>query len=305
MGKPRRPFLAFVLAPAVGFAALAAAPLANASACDNPAVLRVALIPKSHAQQQLQTLAPLLTTLESTLKRRVELSMPSSYGAVIEGLLRGTVDVAELGPASYASLMARAPAVEVFAALAAADSPASGRPGTYHALLLTQAHSGLDSVAQLKGKRLSLTDPVSTTGALLPSAAILQLTGHALEAHFGSVSYAGSHDRALQALSRGRVDAAFVASTRLKEALRTGQVQAGEFQELWRSPPVPTNPYVLRTRLCADLKAGVRHSFVQPSAGHEAMYRRMGTGPFVAASATDYRAIVELLSASAAGGSGR
>lgn len=267
----------------------------HASECDNPATLRMALIPKSRPQQQHQTLAPLLRALEQQTQRRVELTLPSSYSAVVEGLLGGTVDVAELGPASYALLMARAPAIDVFAALSSADGSAPGQPARYHALLLTRSDSGLESVAQLKGKRLSLTDPVSTSGALLPRAAIQQLTGQPLEAHFGQISYAGSHDRALDSLRKGLVDAAFVSSTRLAEAVRRGHLQVGEVQELWRSPAVPTNPYVLRKRLCAPLQAGVRQAFLQPTAGHQAMYRQLGTGPFVPASESDYQAVRMLL----------
>ncbi len=267
----------------------------RANTCDDPHPLRLSLIPKSQATQQRVLLAPLLRALEQSTQRRVELSLPSSYGAVIEGLLAGTVDVAELGPASYALLMARAEAVQVFAALSARDGTLPGQPGRYHALLLTNREAGLSSVAQLQGKRVSLTDPASTSGALLPRAGMRQLTGRTLEQHFGRVSYAGSHDRALQALRKGLVDAAFVSSTRLDEALRQGSLQADDVVELWRSPTVPTDPFVWRKRLCAPLQARVREAFLNHAAELAPMFRQLDSGPFVAASDEDYRAVRELL----------
>ncbi|MFC7410071.1 phosphate/phosphite/phosphonate ABC transporter substrate-binding protein [Hydrogenophaga atypica] len=264
-------------------------------ACDDPHPLRMALIPKSQAQQQRLQLAPLLRVLERSTQRRVELSLPSSYAAVIEGLLAGTVDVAELGPASYAMLMARAEDVQVFAALAARDGTPPDQPGRYHALLLTNRDAGLDSVAQLQGKRVSLTDPASTSGALLPRAGMRQLTGRTLEQHFARVSYAGSHDRALQALRRGLVDAAFVSSTRLNEALQQGRLKAGDVVELWRSPPVPTDPFVVRKRLCAPLQAQIREAFLGHQAELAPMFQQLGSGAFVPADDADYRAVRDLL----------
>lgn len=264
-------------------------------ACDDPHPLRMALIPKSQAQQPRSQLAPLLRVLERSTQRRVELSLPSSYGAVIEGLLAGTVDVAELGPASYAMLMTRAESVQVFAALAARDSTSPEQPGRYHALLVTNRDAGLDNVAQLQGKRVSLTDPASTSGALLPRAGMRQLTGRTLEEHFGRVSYAGSHDRALQALRRDLVDAAFVSSTRLNEALQQGHLNADDVVELWRSPPVPTDPFVFRKRLCAPLQARIREAFLGHRAELAPMFQRLGSGAFVAAHDADYRAVRDLL----------
>lgn len=283
----------------MGLAALMAGPASWsaswAAECDNPATLRLALIPKSRPQEQQATLLPLLRALERSTQRRVELSLPSSYSAVVEGLLGGTVDVAELGPASYALLMERAPAVSVFAALSSANGSEPDQPARYHALLLTSADGDMDTLAKLKGKRLGLTDPVSTSGALLPRAGVLRLTGQPLESYFGQISYAGSHDRALDALRKGQVDAAFVSSTRLDEAVRRGALKRDDVRELWRSPAVPTNPYVARKRLCAPLQARVAEAFLKPLPGFDAMYRQLGTGPFVRADDADYQAVRALL----------
>lgn len=269
--------------------------MGHATDCEDPRPLRLAFIPKSQVEHPRTLLAPLLRALEQTTQRRVELILPSSYGAVIEGLLAGTIDVAELGPASYAMLMARAETVQVFAALSDREGPQPTQPGRYHALLLVNRDSGFTQLAQLQGKKLSLTDPASTSGALLPRAGVRQLTGRALEQYFGRVSYAGSHDRALQALRNGLVDAAFVSSRRLAEAVRQGSLQADDVVALWRSPAVPTDPYVQRLTLCAPLKAQVRAAFLDHAGALESVFQRLGSGPFVAASDADYRAVRDLL----------
>ena len=80
---------------------------ASEAACDDPRVLRFALIPKTNAQKQQQEFRPLQVELEKALQRRVEITTAPSYGAVIEGLLNDSIDLAELGPASYAMLLDR------------------------------------------------------------------------------------------------------------------------------------------------------------------------------------------------------
>lgn len=106
-----------------------------------------------------------------------------------------------------------------------------------------------------RGATLNLVDPASTSGALLPGQAVLAHTGQALEVFFSRVSYAGSHARALAAVRAGRVDAALVSSQSLETALLRGIVARGELRTLWVSAPLPTDPLVLRKKLCPALKA--------------------------------------------------
>lgn len=112
-------------------------------------------------------------------------------------------------------------------------------------LLIVRRDKGFDKIEQLRGKTLSLTDPASTSGALLPRKAVSQLTGTLLESYFQRVTFAGSHDRAIDAVQTNLVDAAFVSSTRLDEALRRGTILPDEIGVLWQSSPIPYDPVVL------------------------------------------------------------
>lgn len=281
----------------VGALCLALVPVWGwASACEDPRPLRMALIPKSNVQQQRIALVPLLRALELALQRRVEVGLFPSYGAVIEGLLSDAVDVAELGPASYALLMDReASAVAPFAALSGRDATEPGKVGAYHSVLITRKRSGLATLRQLKGRSVALTDPASTSGALLPRSGMRQLTGLPLDAYFSRVSYAGSHDRAILALHSGRVDAAFVSTNRLDDAVRKGVLDGDDITVVWRSPPVPTDPFVLRNRLCPGVAAAIREVFLNPQPGYAAMFQGLDAGPFVAVSDLDYQGVRNLL----------
>lgn len=265
-----------------------------AQGCDDPAVLRFASIPKSGAPQQ-QSLRPLMNELERVLQKRVEVVRSNSYGAVVEGLQAGNVDLAELGPASYALLMERSPSVTAFAVLSQRTPGGSVEPGTYRAVLLVRADSGFRSINELQGKTLSLTDPVSTSGALLPMQAVQKLTGQSLEKYFSRVTYAGSHLRAIDAVQKKLVHAAFVSSTRLEEYRAQNDRAASEMKVLWQSPPIPTDPFVYRRNLCKPLVDKILQVFFSPSPALQPMFDELGGLRFVPASDSDYQAMRELV----------
>ena len=76
-----------------------------------------------------------------------------------------------------------------------------------------------DSLARLQGASVSLVDPASTSGALVPRHAMAALTGMPLERYFGRLTFSGSHDRAIEAVHKGFVDATIgsqIAEERLK-----------------------------------------------------------------------------------------
>jgi ABC-type phosphate/phosphonate transport system substrate-binding protein len=66
---------------------------------------------------------------------------------------------------------------------------------------------------------------------------------------------AGNHDKALEALLEGRVDAAFVASERADAYLASHAVDPAKLQVLWRSAPIRYDPYVFSASLCPALSS--------------------------------------------------
>ncbi len=265
-----------------------------AAECSDPKPFRFAVIPKKNVQAQLSEYRPLIALMEQALGRRIELVRTSSYGAVIEGLLAGSIDLAELGPASYASAKTRDPGITAFASTTQPQGPYTDSSLYYRSILVVRQHKGLDSLAALRGASVSLIDPDSTSGALLPRDAMAQLTGMPLERYFGRVTFAGSHDRAIQAVQKGLVDAAFVASLRLDEALRQGSLHADELAVAWQSAPIPHDPFVYRGVLCPKLVSQLNKVFFEKDAALQSMFRSLGIGGFVRVSDDNYRDIRDL-----------
>jgi phosphonate transport system substrate-binding protein len=276
-----------------GLYLLAFALCSQAQNCEIPKALRVSLIPKKSSEALGAEYQPLVKVLEAALKQPVEIVLASSYGSVVEGLLAGTIDLAELGPASYAQAKTRDARITAFASLIQRTGPHTDTVDSYRSLLVVRREKNTKDLASLRGSKLSLVDPASTSGALIPRQMISKLTGVPLERYFGRITFAGSHDRAIQAVQKGLVDAAFVSSSRLDEALRTGSVGPDELQVQWKSPPIPYDPFVYRGQLCLSVTDKIRQAFFDNGASHQDLFQALHGEGFAHVSDGNYRQIRE------------
>ena len=234
-------------ARAAAFLALAlAAQGVLAAPCDNPPRLRFSLIPQSDAKDNLAAFKGLLAALEGELGKPVDAVAPSSYGSVVEGLLAGGIDIAMLGPASYAAAKNSDPDIHAFATYASKAGAFQEEGPYYRSLLVVRSDSRFRSRESLRGAKVALVDPISTSGAVLPRHFFKELVNEPLERFFGSVVYTGSHDKSAGALASGKVDAAFVASVILSDFVGDGKAAARDYTVLWKSEPIPLDPFVYR-----------------------------------------------------------
>lgn len=286
--------LLFAIVCMVGLLAPSLASASNA-ACDDPRVLRVALIPKTNTQKQQQEFRPMQVELEKALQRPVVVVTSPSYGSVIEGLLSDSIDLAELGPAAYAMLMDRNASVNPFATLSGLGSAGANVLATYRSILIVRSNQGIAGVGDLRNKSLSLTDPASTSGSLVPRHFIKKQTNQSIETYFSRITFSGSHDRAIEAVRKGMVDAGFVSTARFEEALKTGRIAPGELAVLWQSEPIPHDPFVLRNRLCKLVAEKIHRVFFNAEP-LRAMLKSRGAEQFVPVTNADYQVIRDLFS---------
>ena len=228
--------------------------------------LRLAIIPIKNVEDMLREHQPLLERLGKAAGVPVELVVNASYESVVDAVVSGGADIARLGPAAYLLAHRRDPRIEAFATFtlnAGAYTPAGNH---YQALLLTRAE-GPANLTALEGTRVALSDPASTSGSLVPSVEFAGLVGVPLPSFFSSLVYAGNHDKALQALLDGRVDAAFVASERADAYLVEHAIDPARLRVLWRSTPIYYDPYVFSAGLCPALKQRLRKAMLEDQQG--------------------------------------
>jgi phosphonate transport system substrate-binding protein len=251
-----------LLTCAVTLLSLYGNPALASGKCENPNELRFSLVPVANVERDIRRHQPLFDRLEVLTGRPVVVARPSSYASVVEGLLSANIDVAKLGPAGYVQAKNGDHRITPFATQEKRDGTFQAKGPYYHAFLVTRENSRYSSIDSLKGKRLALTDPGSTSGSLLPREEFTPLIGMPLEKYFGAVIFSGSHSKSLDALLKGDVDAAFIASGQLEDALQSGKIKSSQIQTLWKSAQIPFDPFVMRGQLCEPLKTQIRQAFL-------------------------------------------
>jgi phosphonate transport system substrate-binding protein len=256
--------------------------------------LRVAVIPKKTVALSLQEHQPLVNLLSAATGMPVELVPASSYESVVDAIVSGGVDIAWLGPASYVLAHQRDPRIEPFASLIIGTAYFTPAGRHYQALLL--ARSGVaEDIDGLRGKRVALTDPASTSGSVVPNTEFAALTGTPLGTFFSSVVYSGSHDKSLDALLDGKVDAAFVSSVRVDDYLSNGRISRDTFNVLWRSAPIYYDPFVFQGSLCPALKERIRSAMLNGQAGLKEFLHSQDAAGIAPVSDADYAPLLRMM----------
>lgn len=261
------------------------------AACEDPRPFRIAHVPQKRAEVIASQYQSLYRHLEKQLARPVELVQFSSYTAVVEGLLAGNVDLAELGPAAYAMAIRRNAPVVAFAAFGGQEGVVFDTSRGYQSVLITRVDRHFGSLEKLRGASVSLVDPASTSGALFPRRMIATMTGMPLDKFFRRVSFAGSHDRAIESVMKGVADAAFVSSTAINEMVSTGNIKREDLQVLWSSDVIPLDPFLYRSVLCKPLTDRIRRAFLIDSEPLTPLFEAMRRKRFIPVSDENYREI--------------
>jgi len=234
----------------------------------------------------------LLEHLGRKLGRDIELVQRSSYRETNALLLAGQTDVAFICTGGYLYLERESPGlVEVLAV------PVIRGQTTYQSLTIVPASSPVRRIAELAGKRVAFTDELSFTGRLY-----LVFNVHALglqpERFFSSAIFTQGHDRSIEAVARGFVDAAAVDSNIFYRVTEDTPGLAGQVRVLDVSPPFGVPPVVALKSLRPDQRARLAEAFLSLDGDPEGalLLKALGIDRFVAPPANLYDSAALVLS---------
>jgi phosphonate transport system substrate-binding protein len=232
--------------------ALASGPSTRATAgdCPNGGTVRFGVEPYDTAARLVPIYQKVGELIGDKLGCKVEVFVATSYNAEIEAMRNGKLEIGEFGPLGYvlAHQVAKAEA-------AAAFGTAAGKPDTYWASIVTYPGSGIKTVAEIKGHSFAFSDPASTSGHLFPACG-LRKAGLDPDKDIRAI-YAGSHTSSFEALYNHKVDAGELNSEQLESAKQRGHYKDGDLVFLWKSDPIPTDPFAVRGDLPAAFKTQV------------------------------------------------
>jgi phosphonate transport system substrate-binding protein len=216
--------------------------------------LRVMMIPADTGTNDIvQDYAPVFNGITEHYGIHFKLSAGESYAAVVEGMCNDQADIAWYGAVTYGQANKRCGVDLLAVDVKHGDS-------SYYSGIFVAKDSGIDTIADLKGKNMAFGSPNSTSSFNFP-VAMLIADGVDPVKNLGKVIIAGSHSASLAALAEGRVDAAAASYNSFGKAVKKGAIDPAKFKPLAKSQPIPNPPMAMNRGLSSELKAKLRKAF--------------------------------------------
>lgn len=229
------------------------ADLAAPGQCKDPSTLVFTYTPVEDPAVYRDAFADFQAYLKKATGKDVVYYTVQSNSAEVEAMRSGRLHIAgfSTGPTGFAvNLAGYVPiAVKGFA-----DSFQG-----YNLIVVVKKDSPIQTMADLKGKKVAHTSASSNSGNLAPRAMFPKL-GLIPDEDY-TVVYSGKHDQSVLGVAHGDYDAAPVASDVYDRMVRAGRVAEDALRIIYRSPRFPTSSFGYSSQLCPDLAQKIVGAF--------------------------------------------
>ncbi|MUH01474.1 phosphate/phosphite/phosphonate ABC transporter substrate-binding protein [Scytonema sp. UIC 10036] len=209
--------------------------ISKKSASNFPKKLRFTVTDVKGFKELQQDYEAFRTVLEDILNIKIEFFPVESFVAAAPALQFEQVDIVLAGPSEYVILNARAKAVPIVAIK---------RP-KYHAVIAVRAESRIESISQLKGKKIAMRSKGGTAGHIYPTKLLLDA---GLDPK-SDVKILFLGDKGIEALKKGDVDALARSLSGYEKALRDAGLSETEFPVIASGPLLPSDVFAASNNL--------------------------------------------------------
>lgn len=250
---------------------------------------RIGILGGENEADRLRNFQCMTEKLPSVLGvEKVSLFPAADYDGVVQGLLGGTLDYAELGASAFAKVyLAKADAVEPILTTVQTD----GSSG-YYSIMVARKDSGITKVEDIKGKKLGYADPDSTSGYLVPLVTLPEALGGPVDQVVASTGFGGGHENLVLEVVKGTFDVGTTwgsgvgefkdgyTSGNLRKMVDKGVLNMDDLVEVWKSPLIPNGPIVVRTSMNEDMKAKFKQFMMDLPTSDPACFSAIQGGDF-------------------------
>jgi phosphonate transport system substrate-binding protein len=178
-----------------------------------------------------------------------------NYAAQIEAMRSGRLHISAYSTGSLVYAVHIAGAVP-FAIMRDAKGPAG-----YHLIVMTQARNDkINSVADLKGKRVAHVSQTSNSGHQAPVFFFSRMG--VVPGKDYQIAFSGKHDNSALGVVNGDYDAAAVADTVVERMVARGVIKASDYKVIYTSPVFPTAGFAYSHNLEPKLAEKIREAFM-------------------------------------------
>ena len=226
----------------------------SASNAARPPVLRVSMIPNTDPGKIVRESQPLIAYLEQETGAKVEMTVPTNYAAVVEAVANDQVDIVYLGGFTYVQASQRAgvrPLVQ------------RERDRNFHSVFITQPGSGINGLADLKGRTFAFGDVNSTSGHLMPEYFMRQ--ENVDSEVIAKAVYTGGHDATALAVANRKVDAGAMDEVVFEKMTKDGKLDPARLKVFYTTPPFFDYVWAARKGLDPQLAEKFSAAFLKMS----------------------------------------
>ena len=248
-------------------------------------VLRVSAIPDESPTELQRKFALLGKYLESEIRIKVDFIPVTDYAAVVEGLAARKLDMAWLGGFTFVQARLKTgnanPIVQ------------REEDRVFTSKFIANAASGINSLADLKGKTFTFGSVSSTSGSLMPRYFLLQ-NKLVPEKDFRRVAFSGAHDATALQVESGKVDAGVLNASVWEKLVEDKKVDLAKVKVIWTTPTYYDYNWTVRGDLGPALVKKLTDAFLKLDAknpAHKAILDLQRASKFIVSHPDNYKGI--------------
>lgn len=256
----------------------------------NATELTIGLIPEQNVFKQMKRYKPLGEYLEEKTKNKINFTILSRYGNIIESFENKKLDGAFWGSFTGAMAIAKL-GIKPIARPVNRDGSS-----TYHGYILVRKDSGIKNTADMKGKVIAFVEKATTAGYIFPISYFKKHGIQNIDTYFKEYYFTGSHDAAIHAVLDKKADIACAKNTVYEILSRDDKRIKEELMIIARSPNVPSNGLGLRPQLPFSVKADIKETLLNmhDDPKGKLVLEEFGVVRFIETTESDYAPVFEI-----------
>lgn len=240
-----------------------------------PTELTVQFVPSQNADTLEAKAKPLEKLLGDKLGIPVKVSVSTDYNTIIEAMASKKVDVGFLPPTAYVLAKEKGAAQVILQAQRFGVNDETGAPteqlaDSYKSMIIVKKDSPIQSIEDLKGKKIAYQNVTSSAGYVWPAALLMDRGIDPLK-DVQPVTVKG-HDQGVIAVLNGDVDAAAIFQDARNTVSKDYPNVFKDTRVLAFTEPIPNDTIAVRSDMNADWTAKIKQAFIdigKDTEGHQ------------------------------------
>ncbi len=250
----------------------------------------IGLIPEMNVFKQQERFLPLTRYLSKKTGVKINITILSRYGNIIERFTSQKMDGAFFGSFTGALAIEKL-GVEPLARPVNLDGGS-----TYHGYLFVRKDSGITGVPQMRGKKMAFVEKATTAGFIFPVAYLKQHGVSDYRSFFKEFYFSGSHDASIYAVLDKKADIGAAKHSIYDRVRKADPRIEKELVILAESAKVPSNGLCVRRGLDKTLKENLRDALLNIDKDPEGkeVLAKFGALKFIGTTKADYAVVSRL-----------